>query len=115
MILCKCNEESTVLKINLHQALEKLEKQKEEICEAENEYRKQMESVSILVEGLSKAVAGFECRVAEDMKRSNLRYFFYCYLLLFSFFHFPVGKSSFKGCSEKSNGMLIGFITLFML
>ncbi|XVF75045.1 hypothetical protein PTKIN_Ptkin13bG0157600 [Pterospermum kingtungense] len=111
MIISKCNEESSFLKINLHQALEKLEQHKEEICELnlkleqavkdlrdsnderkrllvaskdmennlssvkanENEHRKQMESISILVEGLSKAVAGFECQVAEAMKRSNLR------------------------------------------
>ncbi|XVE91036.1 hypothetical protein DITRI_Ditri20bG0123800 [Diplodiscus trichospermus] len=39
----------------------------------ENEHRKQMELIIILVEGLSKAVAGFQCQVAEDMKRSNLR------------------------------------------
>ncbi|XWS11526.1 hypothetical protein CRYUN_Cryun37aG0006000 [Craigia yunnanensis] len=111
MIISKCNEESGVLKINLLQALEKLEQFKVEICELnlkldqavkdlresnderrrllvaakekenvlssvkanEKEHRKQMESISILVEGLSKAVAGFECRVAEVMKRSNLR------------------------------------------
>ncbi|XWS18012.1 hypothetical protein CRYUN_Cryun32bG0005700 [Craigia yunnanensis] len=111
MIISKYNEESSVLKINHLQALEKLEQHKLEICELnlkleqavkdlresnderrrllvaakekekilssvkanENEHRNQMESISILVEGLSKAVAGFECRVAEDMKRSKLR------------------------------------------
>ncbi|XP_017649539.1 WPP domain-associated protein isoform X1 [Gossypium arboreum] len=39
----------------------------------ENEHRKQMESIIILVEGLTKGVAAFESRVAEHMKRSNLR------------------------------------------
>ncbi|XP_007022891.2 PREDICTED: WPP domain-associated protein [Theobroma cacao] len=39
----------------------------------ENEHRKQMESIIILVEGLYKTFADFECQVAEDMKRSNLR------------------------------------------
>ncbi|PPD68603.1 hypothetical protein GOBAR_DD34525 [Gossypium barbadense] len=39
----------------------------------ENEHRKQMESIIILVEGLTKGVAAFESRVAEYMKRSNLR------------------------------------------
>ncbi|XP_022723511.1 WPP domain-associated protein-like [Durio zibethinus] len=111
MMISKCNEESSVLKTDLLQALEKLKRHKVEICELnlkldeavkdlresnderrrllvaakekecslssvkanESEHRKQMESICILVEGLSKAVAGFECRVAEDMKRSNLR------------------------------------------
>ncbi|XWS20710.1 hypothetical protein CRYUN_Cryun31cG0126100 [Craigia yunnanensis] len=111
MIISKCNEESSVLKTNLLQAMEKLEQHNVEITELnlkldqavkdlsesndekwrllvaakekenilstvkanENEYRKQMESIIILVEGLSKAVTGFECRVVEDMKRSNLR------------------------------------------
>ncbi|XVE89369.1 hypothetical protein DITRI_Ditri19aG0196300 [Diplodiscus trichospermus] len=111
MIISKCNEESSVLKNNLLQALEKLELHEVERCELnlklehavkdlresnderrrllvaskekenilssvkanENEQRKQMESISILVEGLSKAVASFECRVAEDLKRSNRR------------------------------------------
>ncbi|XP_022716464.1 WPP domain-associated protein-like isoform X2 [Durio zibethinus] len=111
MIISKCNKESSVLKIKLLQALDKLEQNKVEICDLnlkldqtvkdlresngeirrllvaaqekesilslvkanEDEHRKQMESIIILVEGLSEAVAGFECRVAEAMKRSNLR------------------------------------------
>ncbi|GMI77448.1 hypothetical protein like AT2G34730 [Hibiscus trionum] len=39
----------------------------------ENEHRKQMESIIILVQGLFKELAAFECRVLEYMKRSNLR------------------------------------------
>ncbi|OMO83247.1 hypothetical protein CCACVL1_11482 [Corchorus capsularis] len=116
MTISKCNEESSNLKSNLHQALEKLELNKVETCELnqkliksmndlresddekrrlfvavkekenalssmeenENEHRKQMESIIILVEGLSKAVAGFECRVAEHMERSNLRLEYLC-------------------------------------
>ncbi|XVF23095.1 hypothetical protein REPUB_Repub13aG0008500 [Reevesia pubescens] len=111
MIISKCNEESSVLKIDLLQAFENLEQHKMEICELnlkldqavtdlressderrrllvaakvmdnilslqnenENEHRKQMQSIIGLVEGLSEAVAAFEDRVAEDMKRSNLR------------------------------------------
>ncbi|XP_021298406.1 WPP domain-associated protein isoform X2 [Herrania umbratica] len=111
MIISKCNEESNVLKVDLLQALEKLELQQVETCKLnqkldqavkalresddekrrllvaakekenilslveanENEHRKQMESIIILVEGLSKTFADFECRVAEDTKRSNLR------------------------------------------
>ncbi|KAK8500310.1 hypothetical protein V6N12_068798 [Hibiscus sabdariffa] len=39
----------------------------------ENEHRKQMESIIILVQGLFKEFAAFECRVAEYVKKSNLR------------------------------------------
>ncbi|KAK8496281.1 hypothetical protein V6N12_003451 [Hibiscus sabdariffa] len=39
----------------------------------ENEHRKQMKSIIILVRGLFKEFAAFECQVAEYMKRSNLR------------------------------------------
>ncbi|XVF26347.1 hypothetical protein REPUB_Repub14bG0008200 [Reevesia pubescens] len=111
MIISKCNEESSVLKTNLIQALGKLEQRKLEICELnlkldqtvkdlressddrrrllvaakekenilssvkanEIEHKKKMESIIILIEGLSNAVADFECRVAEDMKMCNLR------------------------------------------
>ncbi|KAK8618221.1 hypothetical protein V6N13_132221 [Hibiscus sabdariffa] len=38
----------------------------------ENEHRKQMKSIIILVRGLFKEFAAFECQVAEYMKRSNL-------------------------------------------
>ncbi|GMI93205.1 hypothetical protein like AT2G34730 [Hibiscus trionum] len=111
MVISKCNEESSVLKTNLGQALEELEQYKGEICELnrkldlavkdlnesnderrklllaakgkddilslvqanENQHKKQMESIIILVQGLFKEFAAFERRVAEYTKRSNLR------------------------------------------
>ena len=98
----QCKVEICELNLKLDQAVKDLResnderrrllvasKEKENILSTvkanENEHRKQMESIIILVEGLSKAVTGFECRVAEDMKRSNLRYFLNHYYLFFSF------------------------------
>ncbi|KAE8664569.1 Early endosome antigen, putative isoform 2 [Hibiscus syriacus] len=39
----------------------------------ENQHRKQMESIIILVQGLFKEFTALECRISEYMKRSNLR------------------------------------------
>lgn len=39
----------------------------------DKEHRKQMKSVVVLVEGLLKEVADFECRIAENITQNNLR------------------------------------------
>ncbi|CAK9141174.1 unnamed protein product [Ilex paraguariensis] len=39
----------------------------------EKEHKKQMETVNVLVHGLSKMIADFECRVAEDIRKNNIR------------------------------------------
>lgn len=60
------NEEKRVL-IEQKQHAESLVETKE------REHMKQVQSLIIFIQGLSKTVADFECRVVEDIKRCNLR------------------------------------------
>ncbi|CAK9141169.1 unnamed protein product [Ilex paraguariensis] len=39
----------------------------------EKEHKKQMETVNVLVHGLSKMISDFECLVAEDIRKNNIR------------------------------------------
>lgn len=83
--ICKLQEELELATKNLRETAEEksmllaIFQEKQSFIETrEREHRKQMDSIIVLVHGLSRAITDFECRAAEYVKKNNLRY-----LLLF--------------------------------
>ncbi|KAF8408774.1 hypothetical protein HHK36_004843 [Tetracentron sinense] len=70
MELRKADEE----KKKLHGVIQEKENNILSIKAEENEHRKKMESIIMSVQGLSKRVVDFECRVAKEIERNNLRF-----------------------------------------